>query len=70
MKRNLTFISGQGYSYSSEQGRFEVKADGKRREFSSLSKARAFYESIQEEKSIWDITKIPELLECHAWRQP
>jgi hypothetical protein len=36
------------------------------KEFTKLSEARAYYESLNEEKAIWDITTIPELLECHT----
>jgi len=37
------------------------------KEFTNLSKAKEYYESLNEEKAIWDITTIAELLECHTF---
>jgi hypothetical protein len=60
----LISYGGQGYSYSNEVGNFEVKAK-ENKEFTRLSEAKKYYESLNEEKAIWDITNVPELLECH-----
>jgi hypothetical protein len=67
MNKKLQFNSGQGYGDSEENGRFIVKHSDKETEFDKLSEAREFYDSINEEKAIWDMTKIPELLECHSY---
>jgi len=67
--KKLKFYGGQGYGYSNEIGKFEVfevKAN-ERKQFTNLSKAKEYYESLNEEKAIWDITTIAELLECHTF---
>ena len=61
----LEFVSGQGYDYSKKVGKFEVNAS-EIRQFTELSKAREYYDSLHEYKAIWDITTgIAELLESH-----
>jgi hypothetical protein len=60
----LNLYGGQGYDYSNEIGLFEVKAK-QNKTFTSLKEAKKYYESLNENKAIWDITKIPELIECH-----
>jgi hypothetical protein len=63
--KKLQLYVGDGYDYSAENGKYEVEAKVTK-EFTKLSEARAYYESLNEEKAIWDITTIPELLECHT----
>jgi hypothetical protein len=63
--KKLELYGGDGYDYSAENGKYKVKATVTK-EFTKLSEARAYYESLNEEKAIWDITTIPELLECHT----
>jgi hypothetical protein len=65
MKMELKYYGGEGYLYSKEIGKFEVKAK-ENKEFTRLSEAKKYYESLNEEKAIWDITNVPELLECHV----
>lgn len=62
----LKNYGGQGYGFSKEIGKFEVKAK-ETKEFNKLSEARSYYDSLNEEKAIWDLTKIPELLDCHTY---
>jgi len=62
--KKLKFIAGDGYFYSNEIGKFEVKAK-EIKIFNKLSEARKYYDSLNEEKAIWDITRMPELLEYH-----
>jgi len=66
MRKKLKDYGGQGYGYSEEIGKFEVKAKDNKT-FDKLSEAKRYYESLNEEKAIWDITSIPELIECHAY---
>jgi hypothetical protein len=63
--KKLQLYVGDGYDYSAENGKYEVEAKVTK-EFTKLSEARAYYESLNEAKAIWDITTIPELLECHT----
>ena len=65
MKRKLKYYGGQGFSYSNEVGKYEVKTDNKVESFNSLSEARKHYESLNESKAIWDLTGMAELLEAH-----
>jgi hypothetical protein len=64
--KKLKYCGGQGFNYSNENGKFEVKAN-ETKQFAKLSEAKKHYESLNEEKAIWDITSIPELLECHTF---
>lgn len=66
MSKKLKYYDGQGYSYSKENGKFEVKAN-QNKKFNNLSEAKEYYESLNEEKAIWDVTTIPELIECHTY---
>lgn len=58
----LVSISGQGYGYSNETGKFEVKYGNTAKSFDVLKEAVQFYEKLNEPAAIWDITSIPELL--------
>lgn len=66
MNKKLKYYGGQGYGYSKEIGKFEVNAKINKI-FDRLSEAKKYYESLNEEKSIWDVTTIPELIECHIY---
>lgn len=60
----LEYHGGNGYDGLSEYGKYEV-VYSKREIFINLSKARALYDSLNEDKALWDINRVPELLECH-----
>lgn len=66
MSKKLKYYGGQGYGCSKEIGKFEVKAKANKT-FDRLSEAKKHYESLNEEKAIWDATTIPELIECHTY---
>ncbi len=66
MQKELKYYGGQGYDYSNESGKFEVKAK-EVRVFNKLSAAKKYYESLNEDKAIWDISTLPELIECHTF---
>lgn len=66
-ERKLVFHGGQGCDYSDENGKFEVKAD-ETKTFYKLSEAKKYYDSLEQEKALWDLTSIPELLECHTFQ--
>ena len=64
--KKLEYYGGQGFGYSNENGKFEVRAN-KTKLFTKLSEAKKYYDSLNEEKAIWDITTSKaELLECHT----
>lgn len=67
MGKKLKYYGGQGYGYSKEIGKFEVKASTNKM-FDRLSEAKKYYESLNEEKAIWDLTTIPELIESHTYQ--
>ena len=56
-------ITGHGFSYVRVIGKFEVKYNSDSKFFDNFNQAKSFYESLNGEKAIWDITTIPELLE-------
>jgi len=66
MKRKLKNYGGQGYGYSKEIGKFEVKSSFNKT-FDRLSEAKKYYESLNEEKAIWDRTNGAELIDCHTY---
>lgn len=66
MKRKLKNYGGQGYGYSKETGKFEVKSSFNKT-FDRLSEAKKYYESLNEPKAIWDLTKGAELIEAHVY---
>lgn len=61
----LVEYGGQGYEHSSEIGVFEVRAT-KRKRFYSLNDAIEYYESLFEDKFMWDLTTTPELIIGHT----
>jgi hypothetical protein len=61
--------SGQGYYYSKELGQFEVRYEATSKEFTELSKASEFYESLDVPSAIWDLTSMPELLDVKYFMQ-
>ena len=65
-EKKISFIDygGDGYDYSDEFGMFKVKYTGNEKSFTKLSVARRFYERLKCSKAIWDVTKIPELLDA------
>lgn len=65
--KKLKYYGGQGYDYSKENGKFKVKVGGKQILFTKLSEAKKYYESLNQEKAIWDVSGMPELLECHTF---
>lgn len=66
--KKLVYYGGQGYDYSNENGLFEVKATINKT-FITLSEAKEYYDSLNEEKAIWDISFIPELLDCYVFEK-
>lgn len=62
---SLVYYGGVGYRRSPEIGAYEVKAT-EIKEFSLLSEARKYYDSLNEEKALWGLNGWPELLECHT----
>lgn len=60
----LEFIAGDDHYDPTKKGLFKVEAS-KTKEFDNLSEAIIYYNSLQEDKALWDVTKIPELLESH-----
>ena len=65
--KKLEYYGGQGFGYSKEDGHFEVKSNRGLKVFNKLSEAKSYYESLRCEKSIWEHTPAPELLECHTF---
>jgi hypothetical protein len=65
MKRELIKVGGIGYENSQEYGNFVIITDKLRFDIFLLSIAIRVYDSIKENKEIWDLTDEPELLEKH-----
>ena len=51
----LTYFGGEGFDSCEEAGEFEIITDGFIRKFNNLSSAKAFYESLNVDKSFWDL---------------
>ncbi len=60
----LEFISGSGVVDPNQKGVFEVRASTTKK-FDKLSEALEYYDSLHEDKALWDLTTIAELLESH-----
>jgi hypothetical protein len=67
--KKLVSCGGNGYGYSNEDGKFEVKHKGGTKKFAKLSEAISFYEGLDEESAIWDVTSIPELLDARVYEK-
>lgn len=51
-----------------EKNRYIVtKHTSKTRKFTLLREAKGFYQHLQEPAAFWDMTKIPELIDCKDW---
>lgn len=67
-KKVLEYYGGEGWGFSYENGNYQVKHGGKEVDFKKLSKAKKYYESINDEKCCWNLTVgFPVLLEAHVW---
>lgn len=67
----LEYYGGNGYLGVPEKGIFRV-ATGlslANRMFTELSAARKYYDKLNIEKALWNLTRMPELLECHTVKQ-
>ena len=69
--KKLAYHSGNGFQDAYENGFFEIKFGSyKKREFKSFQKAKLFYDSLNEEKAFWDISKgFPELLDSQTFQE-
>lgn len=67
MKKKLKYYGGSGWEQCTSKGPFEVKKDKETKTFSDLKEAVEYYNNIDEEKSLWDVSSWPELLECHTY---
>jgi len=64
----LNFYGGIGYENIEEDGEFEVRVnDIERKKFYKLSEAKLYYDSIKEEKSLWQLERLPKLLQAHTF---
>lgn len=65
----LKNYGGQGtQGYLRRQGDFVVKygsgKEDREKHFDSLEDAEKFFNGLHDQKALWDVTGIPELLEC------
>lgn len=68
-EKRLVCNCGQGYHYSKRIGKFEVKSNGGTKEFTKLSDAKKYYDSLDCEKAIWDVSVGADLIECHLYEK-
>jgi hypothetical protein len=62
----LAYYGGNGIESCPKEGEFEVKANDEVKHFWFLDDAVEYYNSLNCTKALWDITTIPELIECHV----
>lgn len=71
MEKELVYYGGSGTEYSDEIGEYEVKYEefGEEKEnlFSNLKDAVSFFESLNCEKALWDVSGMPELLDAYFY---
>lgn len=65
MLPELIKVGGIGYENSQEYGAYVILTDHLKYEFFLLSLAIKFYDIMNCNKEIWDLTDDPELLEKH-----
>lgn len=65
-KVKLIYYAGDGYDGVPENGKFEVKANSGCKEFTKLSEARKYFDSLNEAKFLWDVKGMPELLDGYT----
>lgn len=70
--KKLEHYGGDGFDKdwrdeSGDTGKFEVKTRQETKSFTSLSQARTYFESIDGERWIWNMTGIPELLDGYHY---
>ena len=66
--KKLINYGGQGYGYSDEDGIYEVRTNEKDFRFEKLSDAIMFFENLDGERFIWDLTKsFAELLDGYCY---
>lgn len=63
-KKNLKYFGGIGFKNCVANQTYEVKTEFETKRFSNITDAKSFYDSIDGEKSVWNIT-IDELVD--AW---
>ena len=71
MKGHYEYYGGIGFGNCKEYGRFEVATDDYNiKKFNKLSDAKKYYNSIRgKSKAIWDVSLVPELLDCQIWEE-
>lgn len=62
----LKYYGGSGFSYSNKNGKYEVRYKELVKKFTDLEKAKKFFDSLDEEKAIWDVSGLSELLSCYV----
>jgi hypothetical protein len=62
----LEHYAGQGYDQINPNSIFEVKC-AFTRTFTNIEKARRYYDALLEEKAMWQIYPVAELLEAHRF---
>lgn len=69
--KKLVKYGGDGFGGCKENAMYAVKYESKEHDkyFNKLSKAREFYDSLNEEKAIWSIDGMPELLDAMYWEE-
>jgi hypothetical protein len=65
MTKKLVKVGGIGYENSQEYGAYVILTDKLQMQLFLLSVAIKLYDSLKENKEIWDLTDQPELLEKH-----
>lgn len=65
-KKELQHYGGDGFGGLKEYGLYFVHYQEKKKPFNSLSKARAFYDSLNEEKAFWSHNNAPELIDAYS----
>jgi len=68
MDKKLKSCGGIGWEHSTEDGIFEVRATGiELQTFKSLTAAKSYYEWLQVEKAVWDLTDSVDLIDCQVF---
>ena len=64
-------VSGSGWDYCNKNGKYQINwgYGNNTKYFTDFIEAKKFYDSINEDKAFWDITRLSELIEVITYKK-
>jgi len=67
--KKLIYYGGEGFYFAPKNGLFEIRTNFVTKKFTNCVKAMKYYYSLNEEKSFWNLTNFPELIDCRVYEK-